>query len=129
MSPYPHPYPSPGGGGVQSAPIPRQGLIRLWFLFPPGEGAERRFFFCAQRRMTVRECSYRSPLPLPFDPLSPSQHALHPRLVVEVPVDGAGDAGFEIDRRFPAELALQLRRIDCVAAVVARAILHEFDQR
>src|SRR5690348_4759242 len=67
------------------------------FLLPPGEGAERRFFFCARRRMMVRERSYRSPLPQPFHPVTSVQHALHPWLVVEVPVDGAGDAGFEID--------------------------------
>src|SRR5574337_1012026 len=70
-----------------------------------------------------------SPLPQPFHPVTAIQHALHPRLVVEIPVHGAGDAGFEIHTRLPAELALQLRRVDRVAAVVAGAILHELDQR
>src|SRR5262249_38211021 len=45
-----------------------------------------------------------------------------PVAVGEVPVDGFLDAGGERLARGPAKLALDLRTIDCVAAVVAGAV-------
>src|SRR5690348_6040701 len=52
-----------------------------------------------------------------------------PSLVVEIPAHGAGETGFEGLGRRPAELAPDLRRVDCVATVVSRAILHEANLR
>src|SRR5690606_38942404 len=45
-----------------------------------------------------------------------------PVAVRQVPVDGAGDAGFEGFLRFPAEFALEFCAVDRVAAVVAGAV-------
>ena len=106
--PNPQPCPSPGGRGFN--PLRSRGKDRSGSdSFSLREkGAKRCSCSCAHLRMRVRERSYRSPLPQPFHPVTPVQHALHPRLVVQVPVDGAGDAGFEIDGWFPAEFALQL---------------------
>ena len=44
-----------------------------------------------------------------------------PGLVVQVPVHGLGDAGFEAFLGAPVELAGQLGRVDGVAVIVARA--------
>jgi len=50
-------------------------------------------------------------------------HSGHPVLVVEVPVDGLDDADFEGRLGIPAEVGLDLRRVDAVAAVVAETVL------
>ena len=47
---------------------------------------------------------------------------LNPSLVVEVPLDGFADACIEGLGRFPAEFAVDLGRVDGVAAVVTGAI-------
>src|SRR3954454_20354122 len=54
--------------------------------------------------------------------------ALHPVAVRQVPLHGLADAGLESLGGTPAQLALDLVRIDGVAAVVARPILHERDE-
>ena len=53
---------------------------------------------------------------------------VHPVLVVEVPADGLLDALLELERRLPAQLALQLGGIDGVAHVVAGAVRDIGDQ-
>ena len=47
---------------------------------------------------------------------------VQPFLVVEVPAHGLLDAFFELQRRFPAQLALQLTTIDGIAGIVAQAV-------
>ena len=49
-------------------------------------------------------------------------HLVEPRLVVEVPADGAFDAFLELEGRLPAELALQFAGVDGVAQVVPLAV-------
>ena len=49
-------------------------------------------------------------------------HIVHPFLVVEVPPHGPLNSFLELQRRFPAELALQLRAVDGVAEVVAGTV-------
>src|SRR5690348_11700245 len=73
-------------------------------------------------------CAYCPLQTQPFHAIAAIKDTLHPRLMVEVPVDRAGNTGFEIDRRAPAEFALQFGRIDGVAAIVAGSVLHELDQ-
>ena len=46
---------------------------------------------------------------------------LPPSLMLEVPLDGLLDAVLEFRLRLPAELRVDLRRVDGVAAVVALA--------
>src|SRR5437016_5660777 len=74
-------------------------------------------------------------------PASSSVHALvvrkvgtvfdiaYPVLVGAVPIDRRGEPGGEIDFRRPAPFAPDLRAIDGIAAVVARTIRHELDER
>src|SRR3954453_2994799 len=50
-----------------------------------------------------------------------------PGLVVDVPVDGLGEGGLEVDGGGPSELRLDLLRIDQVAAVVIRPVGHVLD--
>src|SRR6188768_1280539 len=63
------------------------------------------------------------------DPVAvgPALHALHPVAMGQVPLHGLADAGLEGLGRLPAQLALDLARVDGVAPVVARAVLHEGD--
>ncbi len=56
-------------------------------------------------------------------------HALHPLVVGQVPLDRLAQAGLERFLRPPAEFGGELAGVDRVAAVVARAILDERDQR
>ena len=53
---------------------------------------------------------------------------VHPVLVVEVPPHGLLDALLKLERRLPAELALQLGAVDGVAGVVAQAVSHIGDK-
>jgi hypothetical protein len=55
--------------------------------------------------------------------------ALDPGAVVDVPLHRRLEAGFEGVLRRPAQLGADLGRVDRVAAIVARAILHVLDQR
>src|SRR4051812_11705839 len=55
--------------------------------------------------------------------------ALDPRRVVAVPAERVSESAFPRLARAPAELALELARIDGVAAVVAGAVADELDQR
>src|SRR5690606_30607926 len=66
--------------------------------------------------------------PQPLHAVAAVEDALHPGLVVEVPVDRAREAALERFGLAPAEVLLDLRRIDRVAAIVARAVLHVGDQ-
>src|SRR3546814_2396072 len=70
----------------------------------------------------------RPPISTRTDTLFPDT-TLFRSLVVEIPVDGVGDTLLEAVRRRPTQLRLQLRRVDRVAAVVARAILDVGDLR
>ena len=56
------------------------------------------------------------------------QDGAHPFLVVEIPAHGLADALLELVGGQPAQLLLDLRRVNGVAAVVARAVLDEGDQ-
>src|SRR5579885_2613468 len=68
-------------------------------------------------------------LPQPLAAVAAVQHAPAPGLVGEVPVDGLGEPALETLRRPPAELRLELGRVDRVAAIVPRTVLDETDQR
>src|SRR5690606_39937767 len=57
------------------------------------------------------------------------EHALHPRLVAQVPVDGVGNALLEAVCGRPAKLGLELGRIYRIAAVVPGAVLDVGDLR
>src|SRR3546814_8001576 len=70
----------------------------------------------------------RPPISTRTDTLFPDT-TLFRSLVVGIPVDGVGDTLLEAVRRRPTQLRLQLRRVDRVAAVVARAILDVGDLR
>src|SRR3546814_10985210 len=63
------------------------------------------------------------------DTLFPYTSRFRSGRVGEIPVDGVGDTLLEAVRRRPTQLRLQLRRVDRVAAVVARAILDVGDLR
>ena len=54
--------------------------------------------------------------------IGPGGDVLHPHLVIKVPLDGFADAGFEGFGGFPSKLAVDLGRVDGVAAVVAGTI-------
>jgi len=58
----------------------------------------------------------------------PAGDVVQPGLVVEVPADGLLDAFLELQRRFPAQFALELGAVDGVAEVVAGAIRHIGDE-
>ena len=53
---------------------------------------------------------------------------VHPVLVVEIPADGLLDAFLELEGGLPAELALELARVDGVAHVVTQAVGHIGDE-
>src|SRR6476620_5673466 len=53
---------------------------------------------------------------------------LPPCLVVQEPADGVVQPLLEIVARPPAELAADLRGVDCIARVMTRAVGHELDQ-
>src|SRR5258708_7125720 len=55
--------------------------------------------------------------------------ALAPRSVADVPSDGPRDAALERRRGLPPELALDLARVDGIAAIVARPVGDERDER
>src|SRR6478736_6869082 len=55
-------------------------------------------------------------------------HALHPRLVVEIPLDRLADPTLKRLARLPAEFGLDFARVDSVAAIVSRTIGNELDQ-
>src|SRR6202521_963607 len=59
----------------------------------------------------------------PF-PIFARSDFIGPSLIVEIPLNRFGQTGFECLRRLPAEFAFKLTRIDCVAAIVPRAIRH-----
>src|SRR3569623_1704391 len=81
------------------------------------------------RMMPLRALIRGSSRSQPFQAVTAVQHALHPQLVGQVPVDGVCYPTLESLRRRPAEFALQLARVDGVATVVAGAVLDEGDQR
>src|SRR6476620_7217855 len=54
---------------------------------------------------------------------------LPPCTVFEIPADGLGQALFEGSRRFPAKLAMRLRRVDCIARVMSGTIGHESNEK
>ena len=56
------------------------------------------------------------------------QDGAHPLLVVEIPAHGLTNALFELVGGKPAQLLLDLRRVNGVAAVVARAVFDERNQ-
>src|SRR5262245_36611948 len=61
-------------------------------------------------------------------PVGAAAGLFHPRRVVLVPPHRLGQAALPRLRRPPAQLALDLARVDRVAAVVAGPVLHEADQ-
>ena len=52
----------------------------------------------------------------------PTRYILHPSLVRQVPFHGFFDAFFELQARFPAQFAFQLRRVDSIAEVMSLAV-------
>src|SRR3989338_2915731 len=66
-----------------------------------------------------------------FDPLpvAPGLHVVYPALIVQIPLHGLADPALESLGRFPAQLALDLARVDRIAAVVTGAVLNISDQR
>src|SRR5258708_38983946 len=80
---------------------------------------------CRSRRRA--EClSCRCPQPLPG--ITGGAYALPPGAVRQIPVDGAGNAGFEVVRGFPGECQLGARGVDFVAEVVPGPVGDEADQ-
>src|SRR5882672_3324832 len=57
-----------------------------------------------------------------------STHCPHPLLVIQIPLHGFANAFFEGVGWAPAEVALDFRGVDGVAAVVAGAVFDEGDQ-
>ena len=55
-------------------------------------------------------------------------HVVHPFLVVQIPADGLFNPFLELQARLPAQLALQLARVDGIAHVVALAVGHVGNQ-
>ena len=53
-----------------------------------------------------------------------ARHVVHPLLVVKVPAHGFLYAFLELQARLPAQLALQLARVDGIAHIVALAVGH-----
>lgn len=51
-----------------------------------------------------------------------------PRLVRQVPINSLADSRFKGVLRAPSKLAVYLRRVDRVAAVVARPVLNKGDE-
>src|SRR6267142_1809392 len=62
------------------------------------------------------------------DGLGLLENRLHPFLVLDIPPHRLANPFLELVRRRPAEFLLNLARVDRVAAVVARAVLHERNQ-
>ncbi len=54
-------------------------------------------------------------------------HPLHPLRVGQVPLHGFADARLEGLGRLPAQFPFDLARVDGVAPIVTRTILHEID--
>jgi len=64
-----------------------------------------------------------------LDPLAilSRSHFVDPRLIVEIPMHRFLDASLKRFRRLPAEFALELVRIDGIAAIMSRSICHKGD--
>src|SRR5476649_442783 len=62
----------------------------------------------------------------PFPVLARSNF-IGPHLIVEVPLNRLGQTRLEGLRRLPAEFAFKLSRINCITAIMARAIGHVGD--
>src|SRR5512147_2243884 len=82
------------------------------------------------RRPTWQERSANSsgtPCVVERDPLVifAARHAGEPRVIVEVPAHRLAHPALERFLGTPPELPAQLRRVDGVAAVVTRTVLHE----
>src|ERR1051325_19922 len=79
----------------------------------------------------MRSCSpetFGPNLHFTFYALSLTPHSLHPSLVVQIPLHRLADADLEGVGGRPAELRLDLRGIDGVAAVVAGAVFDVGDE-
>ena len=57
----------------------------------------------------------------------PALHGFQPVLVVQVPLDGLGDPGFEGVLGLPAQFFLYLRGVNGVPAVMALPVLYTGD--
>ena len=55
-------------------------------------------------------------------------YGLHPRLIIQIPVDGFADALFKFVRGRPAQLALNLRGVNGITPVMAGPVLDEGNQ-
>ena len=67
-------------------------------------------------------------LPLVILLIVAARHVVEPLLVVQIPADGLFDTLLELQRGFPAELFLQLRRVDGIAQVVTSTVGNEGDE-
>ena len=54
-------------------------------------------------------------------------HSLHPLLILQIPVDGLHNANLKSGFRLPAEVRFDLGRVNAIAPVMTKAILHMLD--